>query len=214
MKRIPIGKLAGGVAMLVGVPLLTFVAVVVLPTFARDDSIMALVILLAMTSFFGIPGALCTYFGARLLRDVTRANIKYAIGSVSFVIAQFIAVEFSAYAPAWLTDPDGVSLDILVATLVAVPIYAITCRAIMNREGIPTRGYREFISKWVIAVVAFQIWGLGTDLARTHIDLTIDSSIFPILLGLSPVFIAWGFYRVAVWYVERGRTTSPDPITN
>jgi hypothetical protein len=172
---------------------------------------------LMMTGLFMLVMLLAVFsihFGARVLEAPTTYRIKRASGYLVTLLAIYAAPTISSQYLDGSDDHLARDGWILFLTVAAIGIHMITCRTIVRREGIPTLGYREFIGKTAIFLVAWQIWMLGYPLVDRYAPKDPD---FPRLAEtpwefvgtLGAIFLAWGFYRIAVRYVERGMPAKP-----
>ncbi|MCL4692496.1 MAG: hypothetical protein KJ060_08290 [Candidatus Hydrogenedentes bacterium] len=170
------------------------------------------VILLAFTSILTTPAALGIYYGARVLETPTIYRVRRASAVVYVVFA--LAVHSAVFHLASRVVRDESYDDLLFSALllacttVAIAFHAITCRVVTRREGFHILGYREFVGKLAIFIVAFEIWTVGEDLTRMFFPLNpVESANLWLdeAIAFSPLIFAWAFYRISVRFVRRGR---------
>jgi hypothetical protein len=215
MKRISISKLASIMAVLVG---LYFVGVLVLEPLFRfvsgEDDIGDFLFMVVFQSLVLVPASFCIYFGCRLLMSTTKDLVKGTVGSLLAVLAVRGGIQVSI----WFSDGEHehlvTSTALLVATIVAIILHVVVCRAVVRLEGLPNAGFREFVSKTAIFLVAIQIWMLGNPVVDKYAPKNPDYPRLPeepwgYVGFLVPILLAWGFYRFGMRYVERGKLAKP-----
>ena len=218
MKNLSAGKCVGIVAILVGLLWLGGISLVPVGLLCDEHPLVHIVFAISITSFFWIPAAFCLYFGIRLVRKTTKQSVKGAVGALSVMAVMVLGLVIHQLMAIWTSEKTDANMDMLVATVLVIPFYAISCRAILKREGIPTQGYREFISKTVIALVALQIWAVASGLLVNYdfpghmVGASGVAVPLLLLLGLSPILLAWAFFRLTVWFVEPRQHREPNAV--
>ena len=159
---------------------------------------------------FALPGILAIYFGFRLIRQKSKKNIKRAVGALA-VFGAFLF--FPILNPYWeyLKEiPD--LLLLLVGSFIMIPVYVAISKFLMKKEGlIPEQG--EFIGKgivglvsWVLCLACFQLF-TQNKIPDDNLDKPWQA-----ILSLSPIIIAFVFYRICIRIIEKRNVKSSTDI--
>jgi hypothetical protein len=109
----------------------------------------------------------------------------------------------------------GVTIDLFLLTLIAIPLYAGLSRLLMNKAGlIPSRG--EFIGKGIVLLVSVMIWLVIPGVVR---EFAPDGEVYgrPIknpwlrIESFGSILIAWLSYKIAMRIIERDCDEQNDP---
>lgn len=209
MKRMTSSKWLGAAAIAVGLLWFGFTTVDIAKGIA--DGWIPSGMGIMMTALFLSIMLLATfsiYFGARVLETPTNDRIRRTSGYLIALVALYVAFDFPHRFLGGLDDRLASSLWFLIVTIAATCIHMFTCPAILRREGFQTLGYREFLSKTGLFLIAIQIWMLGNPLADRFAPENPDFPGHPSFFWESvqfwgSIFIAWGFYRIGVRCIVR-----------
>ncbi|GMV93595.1 MAG: hypothetical protein AMXMBFR82_33730 [Candidatus Hydrogenedentota bacterium] len=159
------------------------------------------------TAFLGIMllALFSIYFGARVLETPTKHRIRRTTGYLVALVALYVAFDFPHRFFGSLDDRLASSLWMLSVTIAATCIHMFAGPAILRREGFQTLGYREFISRIALFLVSIQIALLSPTLMDRYAPKAAGYEHVPeepwgMIVFFGCLFLAWGTYRVGVWY--------------
>lgn len=152
------------------------------------DYIFSLPLLMVICS----PGFLGLFFGIRLIRNRNEKNIKGCIGVLVISGGFWLAVTSSKLFP----ENFGVTLSILLTVLLMLPVYSSLSKYMIKAECLKFENQDRFFGKGSIAMIAFLLWLLLSQIIDTYASTNENSWD---LIGLIvPIVVAWAFYRISI----------------
>lgn len=215
MKQLTNSKWLGAAAIVVGLLWFGFTTVKIAKGIA--DGWISSGMGIMMTALFLSIMLLATfsiYFGARVLETPTNHRIRRTSGYLIALVALYVAFDFPHRFLGGLDDRLASSLWFLIVTIAATCIHMFTCPAILRREGFQTLGYREFLSKAALLQIAL----LSPTLMDRYVPKEAGYEHVPeepwgMIVFFGCLLVAWGTYRLGVWYALGGSRRRPGNST-
>ncbi len=132
-----------------------------------------------------IPGGMALCYGIGLFKQITQERIKGSVGALAFFGTFWLAVPIDKLLP-----EHSNMLSLLLGAILMTGVYVWLSMKLFRTENFEYSGIADFIGSGILTLFAFLIWLALNELLEPYFDATL-------LAFLTPLLIAWLFYRVA-----------------
>ena len=200
-------KFIAAASMLAGVAWIGFATAFPLIRFLTEDKEpFDWIFAVTMLPLMAIPGAIGLFYGRRLFLRFDETSVKYLCGTLAVLGAFQISALLETGLPRRFPQRLGSQLYLMIGVMFAIPAYFFTVKAILPLVGGERRKIRELISRNMIGLIAFLLWGLLSELIETfapkdpeYPNLVADPWVF--LSLIIPILVPIILYKIAVSFL-------------
>ena len=117
----------------------------------------------------------------------------FVLDGVSISMGLLIEL-FNSFA---LVDEDRGTVLVLATASIAIPIYLVVMRLLVQMLTGEKRRCRDFIGRGIIGSMAFLLWSILSDLGRAFMDVRANADpLWDSIPIFGSMFLAWAFYCI------------------
>jgi hypothetical protein len=168
---------------------------------------LAINILLALSTLFMlflflVPVVALLFFSWRNLKSANPENVKGMMGSWALLLVIFSAVSTVMVGRLERLDSEYPIVEGTALFLIPPVIWAYYrfSQFVLNKDGFPTGGFRDFVGKNTMLLTAITLWMFLSRVADPYYDLVTDPNTpyVPDIIILGSILIPIIFYKVSV----------------